>query len=187
MVVWVLGICCEAVNGGGGLGRAGHPWPAAVLACSWFFVLSSSFLVVFRVLGLRISPLSTCQHVNVSPRSYASENSSTHRSLAAVPESLKRPSVRLGAPTACARHWLSQRKTVHQKLPILSSKIVIEINTQTRCTASRGDQLARWQAAKQRPPHGGRRVGTGLRHALIAFIPGGWWQPRVAGGRNFNR
>jgi len=34
----VLGICCEAVNGGGGLGRAGHPWPAAVLGRSWFFV-----------------------------------------------------------------------------------------------------------------------------------------------------
>jgi len=29
------------------------------------------------------------------------------------------------------------------------------------------------------PPHGGRRVGPRLRHALMHFISGGWW--RVAG------
>jgi len=60
MGIWVLGICCEAVNGGGGLGRAGHPWPAAVLVL--FLVLGLLFLVVLFFLGLRASD----QLVNLS-------------------------------------------------------------------------------------------------------------------------
>ena len=137
---WRLGLIC--------LGGRGST--ACCPSCSWFlvrrFFLSGQlahrstgqlcvicrFWSFFAFWASGPLPLSTCQHVNVSPRSYASKNRSPRVVFNTLSESLKRPSVRLGAPTASARHWLSQRKTVHQKLLILSSKFVIEINTHER-------------------------------------------------------
>ena len=125
---------------------------------------------------------------------FGSANSTPSRGFSTLSEALKRPSDRLGAPTACARHWLSQRKIVHQKTLILSSKIVIEINRYCHELRSCGDLLARWQAAKpgrrslvfptanrQRPTPRGSAARGRDGHPWTAVVPlPGWKSPHVS-------
>ena len=149
-----VGLLCIKVRKGVGVGAGVGVGELCVLG-SWFVVLvffafwasgppiNWSISLKFRHKCPLVSSgwgwfgYSTNQLFNGSPRCWA-----------ALSESLKRPSVRLGAPTACARHWLSQRKTVHQKTRNLSRKFVVENNTHSCDRRSRGGPLARWQAAK---------------------------------------
>jgi hypothetical protein len=80
-----------------------------------------------------------CPRASVSPcpSKLCFEDRLPWRGFSTLSEALKRLSVRLGAPTACARHWLSQRKTVHQKILILSRKFVLEYNRHGRDRRSR--------------------------------------------------
>ena len=55
---------------------------------------------------------------------FGSANRAPWRGFSTLSEALKRPSVRLGAPTACARHWLSQIGDILHDQPKTSSQIV---------------------------------------------------------------
>jgi hypothetical protein len=121
-----------------GLAILGRP----LAYCSWFLVRCSWS---FFVLGLRASISTPCPHAHLSPcplealasrarvslggclAGFGSANRAPWRGFSTLSEALKRPSVRLGAPTACARHWLSQRETSRSEDPPAVEKIRIRI------------------------------------------------------------
>jgi hypothetical protein len=93
----------------------------------WFLVRCSWSFFVLGLWASISTPLPTCPLVTVSPRSASfagiaapwgaassvrSANRAPWRGFRTLSEALKRPSVRLGAPTASARHWLSQMSDI---------------------------------------------------------------------------
>jgi hypothetical protein len=104
--------------------------------CSWF-------LVVLFALANWPSISTPCPRAHLSPcplealasrarvplgrcfAGFRSANSTPWRGFSTLSEALKRSSVRLGAPTACARHWLSQREISRSEDPPAVEKIRI--------------------------------------------------------------
>ena len=109
-----------------GLAILGRPltWPVGCL-CSSFWSISRSGppdLSLVHVPACQRVPSKLCFEEQVSPRGFST-----------LAEALKRSSVRLGAPTACARHWLSQREICRSEDPPAVEKIRIRIQqTQPR-------------------------------------------------------
>jgi hypothetical protein len=64
---------------------------------------------------------------------FRSANRAPWRGFSTLSEALKRPSVRLGAPTACARHWLSQRRRSRSEAPPAVERIRIRIQQTSSC------------------------------------------------------
>jgi hypothetical protein len=105
-----------------GVGWLGAP-------CSWFVVFGSFWFWASGPLINGASISTPCPRTSVSPcpSKLCFEDRTPWRGFSTLSEALKRLSVRLGAPTACARHWLSQRETSRSEDPPAVDKIRIRI------------------------------------------------------------
>ncbi len=99
--------------------------------CSWFLVRCFG-LFSFWASGPLINGASIgtpCPRASVSPcpSKLCFEDRTPWRGFSTLSEALKRSSVRLGAPTACARHWLSQMMRSRSEDPPAVERIRIRI------------------------------------------------------------